>query len=263
MKPTLNVLIVDDEKKACINLRNLIEKYVPHGVNVIGMANSTAEAEILINIMNQHAVFIDIDMPGENAFQFFQRILPFTFEVVFVTAYDQYAVKAFRLNAVDYILKPIDIDELVIAFDKLYERLNFKRIFKEDHTTYSDLLHQVQHKPAICKIMLKSVNASELVAFADIYFVEAQGSYSRIVFLKENKICEMIMSHPLSEYEELLPADMYYRVHKSYIINCMHVEKIITDDNIHVILKDKFTIPVSRRRIISMKKFLKANGYLL
>lgn len=259
----INVLLIDDEKNACTNLQNLLSEYTHQSINVSGLAHSTRDAEALIRESVPDAVFIDIDMPVENAFQFLQRIAPFTFEVIFVTAYDQYAVKAFRLNAVDYILKPIDIDELILAVERLQERISIKKIISNDNISYLDLLSQVSKKAESHKIRLKSVNYSEIIDFDDIYFVEAQGSYSRIVFAKNSITSEIIMSNPLSDYEELLPVALYYRVHKTYLINCRHVTKLISDDNNYIILHNEFTIPVSRRRILPLKKFLKSNGYFL
>src|ERR1700689_5825299 len=118
----LNVLIVDDEMEACDNLKNILMEYVDKEINIAGIANNTREAEAQINNFLPDAVFLDIEMPNENAFHFLSRISPFGFEVIFVTAYDEYAIKAFKLNAVDYILKPISIAELTAAVQKLKEK---------------------------------------------------------------------------------------------------------------------------------------------
>src|ERR1700740_2529996 len=116
---SLNVLIVDDEMEACANLQHILSEYVDKEINIVGIANNTREAEAAIAKAAPAAVFLDIEMPNENAFHFLERIAPFNFEVIFVTAYDEYAVKAFKLNAVDYILKPISINELNQAVQRL------------------------------------------------------------------------------------------------------------------------------------------------
>ncbi len=103
----IKVLIVDDEKKACSNLRSILSEFVDVKINVAGIAHSGVEAGRLVSEVSPDAIFLDIEMPNENAFEFLARISPFNFEVIFVTAYDEYAVRAFRLNAIDYILKPI------------------------------------------------------------------------------------------------------------------------------------------------------------
>src|SRR5690242_15259365 len=120
---SLQVLIVDDEKKACTNLKNILLEFVDPGIVIAGIANSTAEAESLIADTTPDAIFLDIEMPTENAFHFLDRISPVNFEVIFVTAYEEYAVRAFRLNAVDYILKPISIAELKKAVQRLKDRI--------------------------------------------------------------------------------------------------------------------------------------------
>ncbi len=257
----VNVLIVDDEKRACTNLKNILIEYVYNRVNIAGIANSTAEAEEQISALRPDAIFLDINMPDENAFQFLQRMKPFTFEVVFVTAYDQHAVKAFRLNAIDYILKPIDIDEIKGAVEKLGQRVNLKRMISEDNISYSDLLNHITNKAKNHKITLKSINHSEVIDFDDIFFIEAQSSYSRVIFLKNGVVKEMVVSNPLSDYEELLPASLYYRIHRSYLVNCAHVTNLVNDEACNVVLKSEFTLPVSRRRILALRKFLRYNGH--
>ncbi len=124
----IQILIVDDEKKACANLRNILLEFVDPGLQIVGEANSTMEAEQLIAIHKPDAIFLDIEMPNENAFHFLERIAPFDFEVIFVTAYEEYAIRAFRLNAIDYILKPISIKDLSTAVQKLKDRIRHKRI---------------------------------------------------------------------------------------------------------------------------------------
>src|ERR1043165_6987188 len=100
----LKVLIVDDETEACRNLQNILSKYIDCNIQVAGVAHNTVEAERLVRLHNPDAVFLDIEMPEENAFDFLQRIYPYSFEVIFITAYDEYAIKAFKLHAMDYLL---------------------------------------------------------------------------------------------------------------------------------------------------------------
>ena len=256
-----SVLIVDDEKEACTNLKNMLLEYVDSGINIVGIAHNTSEAEKQIIKLAPDAVFLDIEMPNENAFHFLDRISPFNFEVIFVTAYDEYAVRAFKLNAIDYILKPISIIELKNAYQKLKDRIKYKNIIANNITSYNDLSNQAINKVKNQKITLKEGNSIEVIDFKDIYFVEAQGSYSRILFLKNNTTKEIIMSSALSEYEELLPAELFYRIHKSYLINCAHVKKILKDDISQVVIKDNITLPISRRRFPLLLDFLKRNDF--
>lgn len=258
----IKVLIVDDEKKACINLKNLLEEYVDPEIQIAAMANSTREAEALIQEHKPDALFLDIEMPNENAFEFLNRISPVPFEVIFVTAYDEYALKAFKLNAIDYILKPISIPELRNAYQKLKEKLSFKKIFAQQNFSFSELSGQVTNKIKHHKITLRDINTIEVVDFNDIIVVEAQSSYSRIVFIKNGHEKEMILSNPLSEYEELLPDTLFYRIHRSFLINCKHIKKIVNETSSQVIMKNDLAIPVSRRRYASLIHFLETNEYV-
>ncbi len=258
----IRILIVDDEKKACTNLKNILFEFVDPGLNVVGVAYNTTEAEEQIKRLAPHAVFLDIEMPNENAFHFLERISPFSFEVIFVTAYEEYAIKAFRLNAIDYILKPISINELKNAVQKLKDRIRYKKILNEKNSSFTELADQISSKAKQHKITLKDNNNTSIVDFKDIYFIEAQGSYSRIVFLKGQFVKEMTLSNPLSDYEELLPSDQFYRIHRSYLINCAHIKQIVSDGHNSVIMKDDLPIPISRRRYASLIEFLETHDYL-
>lgn len=255
----VNVLIIDDEKKACSNLENMLKEYAGEGINVIGIANNTIEAEQQVINLKPDAVFLDIEMPNENAFHFLDRISPINFEIVFVTSHNEHAIKAFRLNAVDYILKPISIGELINAVQKLKDRVRYKKAFSDDYISYSQLSEQVGNQTPSHKIILKSVNATEVVDFKNIYFIEAQSSYSKIVFQKNSSIREIVMSNPLSDYEELLPVDIFYRIHRSYLANCTLIKKIWKDGSNKITLEGDIVLPISRRRHTLLLDFLKLN----
>jgi two-component system LytT family response regulator len=257
----LNVIIVDDEKTACYNLKNIISNFVDSSINISGIAHDTAEAEFLINANPPDAVFLDIEMPDEDAFHFIERISPFNYEIIFVTAYDAYAIKALKLNALDYILKPLSITEVTNAIHKLKEKCNYKNNVYNNNVSYSNVSRQINNNVAISKITLKDNNAIEIVDFKDVVFVEAKGSYSKIVFTKINIEKDIIMSHPVSEYEELFPSELFYRIHKSYLINCNHIDKVLKDETPFVIMKNKNKLPVSRRRFPTLLNFLKRNNF--
>src|SRR4051812_17864958 len=210
LKP-INVILVDDEQEACINLQNILQTYVDEPINIMAVAYNTRDAEQLVRNLQPDALFLDIEMPNENSFQFLSRISPFHFEVIFVTAYDEYAIKAFKLNAIDYILKPVSISELRTAIERLRLRLREKKILS-GLFSYPELSELVYNRSDHLRIVLKNGNEVEVVEFKDIYFLEAQASYCRIVFLKNKEVKELTMSYPLSEYEDLLPADAFFRI---------------------------------------------------
>jgi two-component system LytT family response regulator len=252
----LSVLLVDDEIEACRNLKSILLEYVDPNINIVGVAHSTAEAEKQLQLHNPDAVFLDIEMPNENAFQFLERVSPIHFEVVFVTAYDEYAIRAFKLNAVDYILKPISITELANAVVKLKDRLRFKSIINTGNNDFSEVSKQISTKTKLNRITLKGNNNVELVSFKDIIYVEAFGKYSKVFFLKNNGVVDILTSYAISDYEELLPSEIFYRIHKSFLINCAHIKQIHKDDSTSLTMNYNITIPVSRRRFSSLLEFL-------
>jgi two-component system LytT family response regulator len=261
LNSTINILIVDDENKACTNLENMLLSYVDPDLNIVGFAHDPYEAEEMIKQHNPHVVFLDIHMQHGNVFELLDKLSPVRFEVVFVTAYDEYAVKAFRLNALDYILKPISVHELQNAVYKLKERLSYKKIITNDSISYTELNNRISNKQVQSNMTFKGQNSVEIVNFKDIFFVEAQSSYSRILFAKEKVVKEMTMSSPLSEYEELLPVDVFFRIHKSYLVNCNYIKRIDNKETHSLVLSNDMELPISRRRYGMLLEFLKTNNY--
>ena len=257
----LKVVIVDDEIKACSILKTLLVNYVIPDVNIIGIANSTKEAENIISQSVPDVVFMDIEMPNENAFQFLERISPFHFEVIFVTAYDEYAIKALRLNAVDYLLKPISITELKNAVARLIDKLHQNKNHIEQIKPYSEIANEIKDKAKPQKIILKDKNNTEVVYFRDIYFIEAQGSYSKVVFRKNGSSKDITMGWLLTDFEEMLPTDQFFRIHRSYLVNCSHIYKLINEGESYAVLKNDYKLPISRRNHKPLIDFLKINDF--
>jgi two-component system LytT family response regulator len=254
MTRPLNIIIVDDEIEACNNLRNILLRDIDPDINILGIAQDTSQAEKLISAHKPDAVLLDINMPNENAFSFVERVSPVNFEIIFVTAYDEYAVRAFRLNAVDYILKPINTLELAAAIGKLKDRLRYKAALQLP--AYETLSNQLQTKGKPRQICLRESNSVEIVDFRDLLFIAAKGSYSQVVFLKDGQEKQIVMSNSIAEYEELLPADLFYRIHKSYLVNAMHIKQIIREDNQILAAGNRFSLPVGRRRYTGLLTFL-------
>jgi two-component system LytT family response regulator len=253
---SLNVLLIDDEQEACTNLQNILLEYIDKDINIVGEAYNTRDAEAKIAALNPDAIFLDIEMPNENAFQFLERLDNINFEIIFVTAYDEYAIRAFKLNAVDYILKPINIDELAKAIEKLHQRIRYRKIINNNPQEYQELAQQISQKTQQQQIILKDNNQYETVSFKDICYVKAMGSYSKIFFKKDNAYRSLLMSKAISEYEELFPNDLFFRIHRSYLVNCKFVTTISKDEMI-VSLANKETLPVGRRRFTELLQFLK------
>jgi two-component system LytT family response regulator len=197
-------------------------------------------------------------MPEEDAFHFLERISPVNFEIVFVTAYDEFAIKAFRLNAIDYILKPIRVGELRIAVERLNERLKYRSIVSRSES-YAEVSTQIVNNIKQHSITLRDSESIEILKFDDICYVEAEGSYSNFYFAKDGEIKTILSSYSLSYFEELLPPSIFFRIHRSYILNCKHVGTLF-NDTCQVKVPGDVMLPISRRRFPLMVDFLKKIG---
>jgi len=251
----LKALIIDDEPTACRNLERLLEGFT-HNIQVMGTAHNTAEAEQQIQLLHPDILFLDIQMPNENAFQFLERQENIPFEIIFVTAYDEFAIRAFKLNAVDYILKPIDIKELQSAVVKLTERMSFKQYQVNRNVSVNALSQQINKRTEQQQLILKSGAEFEIVSFKNILYLEAMGSYTRVVYFKGNSGKTSMMTRPITEYEELLPDNIFIRIHKSYLINCNHIKRLIKEELASIQLSNDIILPIARRRYKRVLDFL-------
>lgn len=259
MNSSLKVFIVDDEIEACKNLRNLLLGYVDETIDIVGMAHNTLDAERLIKASLPDVVLLDINMPKENAFDFLERIHPVNFEIIFVTAYDEFGIKAFRLNAIDYVLKPINIYDLKTAIRKAKQKKLANKLTTDYSNRYKNLTDNLQDKKEQGQIVLRDNNHYEVVMFSNILYVEAMGSYARIVFMSQDAEKAIIMSHPIAEYEDIFPEDMFFRIHRSFLVNRLSISKILKEDQVEVLLKNKTRLPVSRRRQAAVLDFFSGN----
>lgn len=247
-------IIIDDENEACLNLKNIIENYVRiPGLEIAGMAQDTIDAERLIDTLSPDVVFIDIDMPAENAFAFLERIAPVPFEVIFITAYDEYAIQAVKIHALDYILKPISIAEVRSAIEKLINKVS-QRAEQAGIAAPGEITEYQPDAPQTLK--LRTTRTLDIVAVADIVFLEAKGAYSHFYTITNGIVKEIVVSRPIAQFQELLPKSSFFRVHKSFLVNCTKVRSITNEPNPGIIINEKITIPVSRRRYSEFVEFL-------
>lgn len=255
----IRALILDDEIEACRNLEILLSRYWSNSIEIVGIAQSTEDAEKIIHKMKPEVLFIDIEMPRENAFHFLERIDRTSFEIIFVTAYDEYALRALKLNAIDYILKPISLDEVEEAIKKLKEKVLMRQMTLGmiPVNNISNLAEQFTNKKPIENLVLRTKTELLLLDFKEIIYIEAIGSYTNFHFVKDGNLGQMVMSHPLTEYEELLPSSMFFRIHKTFLINTIYVKKIIKEEQHQLEMSFDILLPISRRRHQSFIEFLK------
>ena len=238
----IRAIIIDDEKFCIEVLEELIATHCP-AIEICATCQSGDEGIASINQHQPDLIFLDIEMPRMNGFDMLKKLLPFHFDVIFTTAYDNYAIRAFKYSALDYLLKPIDADDLKAAVEK-YQHPKTQR----NYSAQIDLLvENIKHfDPShIHRIAIPTVEGLIMLPIRDIIYCEANSSYTIIHLVKKEKI---VSAKTLKEYEELLEAHNFYRVHNSHLINLSFVEKYIKGDGGYVIMSDQSTIGVSRSR---------------
>ncbi|HTO37328.1 MAG TPA: LytTR family DNA-binding domain-containing protein [Brumimicrobium sp.] len=254
----LRALIVDDEELARKNLAIMLKNHCPE-INVIGEAGDIDEAEIAINELKPDVVFLDIRMPsGAEGFELLERMKKRDFLVVFVTAFKDYAIRAFQANAVHYLLKPIDEDDLKVAVDKITAT---KEIFSQNPENYNDYFKALQnladrliHNKTSNKIAISHTKGVKIIEDDDITYIEASGNCSEIYFKDGTRYLD---TRTLKIYEEILNPNKFYRIHKSYIINLDMIKEYISEDGYIIELKNKIQLPVARNRVSEFLKTIK------
>lgn len=236
----LKTIIVDDEQMAIQSLQLILKEFCPD-VEVSGTARSPLEAIKLINQSHPDLVFLDIEMPNGTGFDVLEAVPERNFDVVFVTAYNHYALKAIKFSAADYILKPVDIEEIIKTVDKIKQRRSQKGSVPADLSTL--LLNMKQVSPS--KIAVPSSNGTEFISVDEILYLTAERSYCEI-FMTNKKT--MVVSKSLSELEILLPSEKFYRLHKSHTINLDFVKKHLKTDGGIVELTDGTKLYIARNK---------------
>ncbi len=243
---SLNAIIVDDEEFARSSLYFLLQENCEN-VNILGIAKSVSEARTLLADHKIDLIFLDIAMPGENGFELIPAAVKNKAHVVFTTAYDQYALRAIKANALDYLLKPIDIDELKETVAKATKYISLDKITEHQKSVQlNHLAENMSERSEIRKLSLPNGQGGyTMVDFDNIINIEADSNYSVFYLANNDKIT---VAKVLKEYEEILPENKFVRVHKSSIINLDYLKEYNSRNGLEVALKSGVKIAVSRRR---------------
>lgn len=251
----LRVLIVDDEFQG----RNFLSKVLTHldeSVKVVGEAATIQQAVEFIQKEKPHLVFLDVVMNNESGFDLFQKISPINFDVIFTTAHNEFAVQAFKVNAIDYLLKPIDLEELQLALEKVKTRN--KPGSGTVHNQLNNLLEMVMKGSSIDRVAIPSSTGFELIPMSSILFCESDGNYT-IFYLTDKR--KLTSSYTLKHYSEILTEPVFYRVHKSYLVNLDHMVRYVKGDGGSVVMSDGREIEVSKRSKEGLLKMLKGHKH--
>ncbi|MEP7257382.1 MAG: LytTR family DNA-binding domain-containing protein [Flavitalea sp.] len=234
----LNAVIIDDEEHCLKTLAWTLEQYCSKEVKLIGQFNDAELAIPGLSILQPDLLFLDIEMPRLNGIQMLEQCKDINFEVIFTTAYDQYAIKAIRLNAMDYLLKPIDKDELMAAVAKVKTK---KLPVSRQQISH---LQEVHKSKLLNKIALSTMAGLQFVNLDDVIRIEGESNYCNF-YIKDKK--KILLSKKLGDAEDLLKDnENFFRAHKSHIINLKYVEKYIRGEGGEIIMNDGTSISLSR-----------------
>jgi two-component system LytT family response regulator len=237
----IRCVLIDDESNSLEMMEWLLKTYCPQVV-IEAMCNSAEKGIEAINHYKPDLVFLDIEMPKMNGFDLLEQFDKLTFDVVFCTAYDQFAIKAFRYSALNYLLKPVDPDDL----KKTIERIEEKKAIPTREQL--DLLMQSVHqanKQTIGRIALTTNDGMIFVSTADILYCAAESNYTAISLAGGKKV---LVSKVLKDIDEALNGPDFYRIHNSYLVNINHIKKFVRGEGGYVIMDDGTSIGISRSR---------------
>lgn len=246
----LKAILIDDEENSLSALKEKLQAHCPQ-IHIAALCSNAETGAGAIDSLHPDIVFLDIEMPVTNGFVMLQRLQYKNFELIFTTAYDHYAVKAIRYSALDYLVKPVEVEELKAAVQKAEEKRN-----KSYPNPQIELLLEqlVSNKQSYNRIAIPTTEGLQFLKVENIIYLEASANYTHI-YCGEKKYT---VSRTLKDYEELLPPSVFLRIHNSYIINKNFVEKYIRGEGGQVMLSNGVTLDVAKRK---KSEFLKAIGY--
>ena len=249
----IRTLIIDDEMKSQATLHKLLEKYCT-GIEIVGFAHNVKSGVESINELNPDLVFLDISMPDGDGFEVLQQVKSRNFEVVFTTAFNDYAIKAFQFSALHYLLKPINYIELQAAVERYKENHKDLNLNEKIQVLFDSLNNQNK------KIVLPTSNELKVVEIEKIVYCKADSSYTHFYFIDQNPI---IVSKTLSNFEELLPPTIFCRIHNKYLINLNFVSNYVKGRVGKVILVNNEEFEISDgRKAEFLKRFKKIASFL-
>lgn len=243
-------IIIDDEQKGRMALKQKLCDYCPQ-VKVLAEAADGYEGISIIEKHKPDIVFLDIEMPRLNGFDMLKQLKKINFQIIFTTAYDQYAIKAIKFSAFDYLLKPVDIEELKLACSKMGDM----HIQAETSKKLEALEQNMHAQNPFNKLAIPTLEGLLFFNIADIIQLEAHSNYTVIHFTNHPKLTA---SRTLKDFEELLPASIFFRTHHSHLINLNYVKKYVKGDGGQIELQNGNFVDVSRRK---KEEFLQAIGY--
>jgi two-component system, LytTR family, response regulator len=247
----LTAIIIDDESSS----RNALkQKLANHCKDIVVIAECENGEDGIKNIEEKkpNIIFLDVEMPRMNGFTMLQQLHNRNFELIFITAYNYYAIKAIKFSALDYLVKPVEVEDLKEAVQRVVQK---RRQVSGNERLELLMQNLVDEKKEQQRLAIPSMEGLQFININDIIYLEAQSNYT-IIYLADSH--KLTVSKTLKDFEELLPPAIFIRIHHSYIINKNAVEKYIKGEGGQVVMKNNVTLDVSRRK---KEEFMKAIGY--
>ncbi len=243
----IRTIIIEDEPMSREMLALMLQRH-KENIEIVDACSNPADGIESIAKHQPDLIFLDIQMPKMNGFDMLKKVGDISFEVIFTTAFDRYAIDAIRTSALDYLMKPVDDEDLAAAIEKCKERMMEKNTKQQFENLFSNLSNK---NPLDKTLALAASDGISFIKMCDIIRVEANGRYAKFYLVNKEII---VVSKPLGDYEEILSANQFFRIHDSSIINLNYVKKYIRGDGGTVLLSDNTELDVARRR---KEEFLK------
>ena len=245
----VKALIIDDEQHCCDNLRWQLQQYCSD-VEVLGICDSGEKGMQQIQLLQPHLVFLDVEMPGMTGFEMLEALKEINFDIIFTTAFDQYAIRAIKFGALDYLVKPIDKDELIEAVNK-----HLQHTQKDSLKQLTALLSHIKKSNDLSfqKIALPTMHSYELVPLNNIIVCESNNNYTDV---RLNSGQHFLISKTLKQIEDLLDMAPFFRVHNSYLVNLQYAIRYVKGEGGYLVLNNDTTVPVSRSKKEELLKLI-------
>lgn len=247
----INAIIITEEKDTLKILKNFEEENFMI-IKIIGDASSVIDSIGIIKLKKPDVVFLDIVLKDDIFFEMLEQLEFSIPKLVFISANENYAVKAFKHNAIDFILKPIDFNAIILATYKVIRRTEMERSYQNQKINNINILNSINQPNEY--VAISSLDKIELISMSEIIFCQADGKYTNFFLLNGKKI---MSSRNLGEYNSILDHDYFFRIHHSYIINIRHIAKISKKDGYFCELSNGTILPVAKRRQEDFNKFIK------
>lgn len=238
MSKKITAILVDDEPLCTAGLEIDLQKVCPE-IEILASCNSSKNAINEIRTLKPELVFLDIEMPWLNGFELLELLSPVNFQVIFITAYDEFAVQAFRTHAIDYIMKPVDRSHLRDAVDKVLQKNR-----NQNNSKIEELIKMLNSNSKSKKLSVPNADGYDLIPIDEILYCHSKGNYTEIFFADEKKLVTRVLKH----IEEALQGNNFHRVHASYLVNLDKVKSIHRNDGGYLIMENGFRINMSRNK---------------